>query len=91
MLAACEELRYAQASSPRPASVKAFIWLVSKLRNLSAHDPQVMHALLAVAHMHAHPKTLYRPAMILKVLATSLQRRPRRAVMARRTANSAGT
>ena len=91
MVAACEELRYAQARSSRPAVVKAFNWHMRKLRGLSAHDAEAMHALLAVAHMHAHPKTLYRPGMILKVLASSLRRRRSPALIARRTANSAVT
>lgn len=71
-LAACEELRYAQASSPRPPLLAALDWFRHRVQVLSARDAQAMHTLLDVTHMRVRPTAIYRPALACKVAASLL-------------------
>jgi 2-polyprenyl-6-methoxyphenol hydroxylase-like FAD-dependent oxidoreductase len=74
MLAACEDFRYPETSGPRPAFAGLLNWYAHKVRRLSATDAQALLDLLAMLHLERHPITLYRPAMICKVLLSCFQR-----------------
>jgi 2-polyprenyl-6-methoxyphenol hydroxylase-like FAD-dependent oxidoreductase len=71
-LAACEELRHAQASSPRPPFLAALDWFRHRVQVLSARDALAMQTLLDVTHMRVRPTAICKPALACKVAASLL-------------------
>jgi 2-polyprenyl-6-methoxyphenol hydroxylase-like FAD-dependent oxidoreductase len=89
-LAVGADLAIPQVEGPRPASVRFINWYVDKLFVAAERDANVARAFLEVAHLRAAPPTLFRPAVVARVVRGNWQaRRERRQSMTLTVARSA--
>lgn len=74
-LAVSHDLRYPGVLGRRPLGTRALHRYVERLHDAANHDPVVCRALFDVANMIAPPESLFRPAIIGRLVAARLSRR----------------
>lgn len=65
-----EDLRYPEATGPRPAGLGLQHWYANKINELAAHDPSVVQGFVKVMHMLDSPAVLATPSILLRVLTS---------------------
>ena len=68
MLATTEAFRYPQVAGKRPVGTRFNHWYTSQIFELTAGDPTVYSAFLQVLHLLKEPTSLFRPAILWRVL-----------------------
>ncbi|WP_234042589.1 NAD(P)/FAD-dependent oxidoreductase [Streptomyces marianii] len=77
-LATTADLAQPHVTGPYPRGYRLTRWVGDKLTAASVIDPLVNTAFMNVVHMRAHPRTLTRPALLLRAahVLTGLRRNP---------------
>ena len=73
-----EDLRYAETRGPRPPWVRVLNWYSARVYELAWRDENVSRAFLQVMHLMRPATSLFRPAILARVLAAAVTARPAR-------------
>ncbi|HMQ29214.1 MAG TPA: hypothetical protein PKD53_00740 [Chloroflexaceae bacterium] len=67
------DLRFPEIAGPRTAMTRFINWYLGKLHHAAHHDAEVSLAFLRVVNLQAPPPSLFRPAIVWRVLRGNLE------------------